>query len=125
MGTKTKLSRDVRRAYEAPFPDDSYKEGARIFPALVPITPDDPAAEANRRAWQALVQFEKPFLTAFGDGDPVTKGGDRYFQKLVPGAAGQPHTTIEGAGHFVQEDKGPELARVVVDFMAQMPLGGG
>jgi haloalkane dehalogenase len=121
MGTKTKLSRDVRRAYEAPFPDDSYKEGARIFPALVPITPDDPAAEPNRRAWQVLRQFDKPFLTAFSDGDPVTRGGDRYFQKLVPGAAGQPHTTIEGAGHFLQEDRGPKLAQVVVDFMAQTP----
>ncbi len=123
MGTQTKLSREVRAAYEAPFPDESYKEGARIFPALVPISPDDPAAEPNRRAWERLRQFDKPFLTAFSDGDPITRGGDRYFRKLVPGAAGQPHTTIEGAGHFLQEDKGPELARVVLDFMAQTPMG--
>jgi haloalkane dehalogenase len=123
MGTQTKLSREVRAAYEAPFPDESYKEGARIFPALVPISPEDPAAGPNRRAWERLRQFEKPFLTAFSDGDPITRGGDRYFRKLVPGAAGQPHTTIEGAGHFLQEDKGPELARVVLDFMAGTPLG--
>jgi haloalkane dehalogenase len=123
MGTQTKLSRNVRAAYEAPFPDESYKEGARIFPALVPISPGDPAAEPNRRAWESLRHFDKPFLTAFSDGDPITRGADRYFRKLVPGAAGQPHATIEGAGHFLQEDKGPELARVVLDFMAQTPMG--
>ena len=118
MGTETKLSKEVCAAYEAPFPDDSYKEAARIFPALVPISPDDPSAEPNRRAWKALTQFHKPFLTAFSDNDPITRGGDRYFRRFVPGAAGQPHTTIEGAGHFLQEDKGPELARVVLDFVA-------
>ena len=123
MGTQTQLSRAVRAAYEAPFPDESYKEGARILPALVPVLPDDPAAAANRRAWERLRQFGKPFLTAFSDGDPITRGGDRYLRKLVPGAVGQPHTTIEGAGHFLQEDKGPELARVVLDFMAGTPVG--
>jgi haloalkane dehalogenase len=124
MGTQTELSREVLAAYEAPFPDESYKEGARILPALVPVLPDDPAAAANRRAWERLRQFGKPFLTAFSDGDPITRGGDRYLRKLVPGAVGQPHTTIEGAGHFLQEDKGPELARVVLEFMAQTPMGG-
>ncbi len=117
--TSTDLSPEVIAGYEAPFPDESYKECARIFPALVPISLDDPASEANRRAWEALKQFDKPFLTAFSDGDPITRGGEKRFQKLVPGAAGQPHTTIEGAGHFLQEDKGPELAQVVLNFMAQ------
>jgi haloalkane dehalogenase len=108
---------EVIAAYNAPFPDDSYKAGARQFPLLVPIRPDDPASEANRRAWEVLRRWEKPLLTAFSDGDPVTRGGERVFQKLVPGAQGQPHVTIAGAGHFLQEDKGEELARVIVDFI--------
>ncbi len=118
-GCKTSLAAEVIAAYDAPFPDESYKEGARIFPSLVPITPDDPTAPDNRKAWEVLQKFERPFLTAFSDGDPITRGGDRIFQNLVPGAKGQPHTTIEGAGHFLQEDRGEELARVIVDFMAR------
>lgn len=106
-------------AYNAPFPDDSFKAGARIFPTLVPASPDDPAAPANRTAWEVLMKWDKPFLTAFGDSDPITAGSDRHFQKLIPGAAGQPHTTIIGGGHFIQEDKGEELANVVNDFIAR------
>jgi len=117
-GCKITLPDELVAAYDAPFPDESYKEGARAFPALVPITPDDPASEANRRAWDVLREFEKPFLTAFSDGDPVTRGGERVLQKLIPGASGQPHTLIEGAGHFLQEDRGEELAHAVVDFAA-------
>jgi haloalkane dehalogenase len=117
-GTTTELSEDVVAAYDAPFPDESYKEGARQFPKLVPTSPDDPASEDNRNAWKVLETFEKPVLTAFSDSDPITKGGHRVFQSRVPGAQGQPHTTIEGAGHFLQEDKGPELAKVVLDFIA-------
>ena len=108
---------EVIAAYNAPFPDDSYKAGARQFPLLVPTRPDDPASEANRRAWEVLRRWEKPLLTAFSDSDPVTRGGERVFQKLVPGAHGQPHVTIAGAGHFLQEDKGEEFAQVVVDFI--------
>jgi haloalkane dehalogenase len=115
---KNPLPAEVIGAYDAPFPDGSYKEGARIFPSLVPIAPDDPAAPFNRKAWEVLQKFEKPFLTAFSDGDPITRGGDKVFQKLVPGAKGQPHTTIQGGGHFLQEDRGEELARVIVKFMA-------
>ncbi|MFN0085268.1 MAG: haloalkane dehalogenase [Blastocatellia bacterium] len=118
-GCVAELAPEVIAAYNAPFPDDSYKAGARQFPVLVPIRPDDPAAPANRAAWQALAQWTKPFLTAFSDSDPVTRGGERVFRKLVPGAEGQPHVTIAGAGHFLQEDKGEELARVVVDFIAR------
>jgi haloalkane dehalogenase len=115
--TKTKLSKEILAGYKAPFPDESYKAGARVFPALVPTRPDDPASAANRQAWRSLRRFEKPFLTAFSDGDPITRGGERIFQRLVRGAKGQPHTVIEGAGHFLQEDKGPELAGVVIDFI--------
>jgi haloalkane dehalogenase len=113
------LSAEVIAAYDAPFPDEPYKEGARVFPSLVPTKPDDPAAEANRKAWEVLSAFKKPFLTAFSDGDPITRGGDLIFQKRIPGAEGQPHTTIKGAGHFLQEDKGEEFARVIVDFITK------
>ena len=115
----TELSADVIAAYDAPFPDDRYKEGARQFPVLVPTSPDDPAAPANRKAWEVLREWDKPFLTAFSDQDPVMRGGERPFQSRVPGAKGQPHTTITNAGHFLQEDRGEELARVVVDFVAR------
>ena len=85
----------------------------------MPITPDNPASEANRQAWEVLRKWEKPFLTAFSDGDPITRGADKILQKRIPGAKGQPHTTIKDAGHFLQEDKGEELAQVVVDFIAE------
>jgi haloalkane dehalogenase len=115
-GCVSELPPEVIAAYDAPFPDDSYKAGARQFPLLVPTTPDDPAAVPNRKAWEVLSRWEKPFLTAFSDSDPVTRGADRLFRQVIPGAKGQPHMTIVGAGHFLQEDKGEELARVVVDF---------
>lgn len=115
--TTTDLTPDVIAAYDAPFPDESYKAGARQFPMLVPTRPDDPASAPNRAAWEILSRWEKPFLTAFSDSDPITRGGDVALQAAIPGTEGQPHTTIEDAGHFLQEDKGPELARVVVDFV--------
>jgi haloalkane dehalogenase len=117
-GTVTGLDPAAVAAYDAPFPDDAYKAGARIFPALVPITPDDPAAAANRTAREMLTHWRKPLVTLFSDGDPITRGGDRWFQQHVPGAAGQPHATIEKAGHFLQEDKGPELAEHLARFIA-------
>ena len=116
-GCATEIGEDVIAAYNAPFPDDRYKAGARQFPMLVPTRPDDPASAANRRAWESLRKWRKPFLTAFSDSDPVTRGADRILQSDIPGATGQPHTTIVGGGHFLQEDKGEELARVVVDFI--------
>ncbi|HEX9949828.1 MAG TPA: haloalkane dehalogenase [Thermodesulfobacteriota bacterium] len=116
-GCHEPLSPAIIAAYDAPFPDETYKEGARIFPSLVPSTPDDPAAPANREAWKVLQGFEKPFLTAFSDQDPITRGGDKVFQKLIPGAKNQPHTTIQGGGHFLQEDRGPAFAAVVIDFI--------
>jgi haloalkane dehalogenase len=120
-GTRTQLPPEVVAGYDAPFPDDRYKAGARVFPSLVPTGPDDPAAPANRAAWEALARFDRPFLTAFSDGDPITGGGDRVFQQVVPGAQGRPHTTLPGGGHFLQEDVGPELARVVAGFVAATP----
>jgi haloalkane dehalogenase len=117
-GCKTELSPEVIAAYDAPFPDDTYKAGARIFPALVPTSPDNPASAANRKAWdEVLSKWEKPFLCAFSDGDPITANADKAFQSRVPGTNGMPHTTITGGGHFLQEDKGEELAHVVVAFI--------
>jgi len=118
-GTTTVLGDDVVAAYDAPFPARRYKAGARVFPALVPITPDDPASRANRAAWQVFCRWEKPFLTAFSDKDPITRGGERVWQERVPGARGRHHVTIENAGHFLQEDKGPELADVLIRFVAE------
>jgi haloalkane dehalogenase len=116
-GCVSELPSEVIAAYDAPFPDESYKEGARQFPVLVPSRPDDPAADANRRAWDVLREFDKPFLCAFSDQDPITHGADRLFCDTVPGATGQNHTTITGGGHFLQEDKGQDLARALIDFV--------
>jgi haloalkane dehalogenase len=113
------ISPEVVAAYDAPFPDDRYKAGVRQFPTLVPMDPNDPASAANRTAWQALQKWTKPLLTAFTDGDPVTQGGDVPFQTLVPGAKGQPHVTIKGAGHYSQEDKGEELAGAIANFISK------
>ena len=112
------LPQEVLDAYNAPFPDDTYKAGARVFPTLVPITPDDPASAANRAAWEVFAKWEKPMIMLFSDSDPVTKGSDRLFLEKVPGTKGQAHKTIEQAGHFLQEDKGEELATAVADFIA-------
>lgn len=112
------LTAAEQAAYDAPFPDERYKAGARAFPLLVPAAPDDPAAQPNREAWARLMQFERPFLTAFSDRDPITRGADAILQKLIPGARGQPHTTLAGGGHFLQEDVGEELAGLLVRFIA-------
>ena len=120
-GTITKLPRNDIKAYDAPFPDDSFKAGARIMPSLVPISKDDPEHEANKKAIEKFYQWKKPFLTAFSDSDPVTRGGDGFWQENIPGARGQNHTTIKNAAHFVQEDKGPELAELIVEFIKKNP----
>jgi haloalkane dehalogenase len=106
----------VIAAYDAPFPDDSFKAGARQFPVLVPASPDDPAAPANRAAWEVFSRWTKPFMTAFSDADPITRGADKHMRKVIPGARDVEHVTIAGGGHFLQEDKGPELAEAVVRF---------
>ena len=122
-GTVMGLADDVAAAYDAPFPDERYKEGARQMPALVPTRPDDPAAAANRRAWASLRDFDRPFLCAFSDGDPITRGAERQFIEAVPGAAGEDHVTITGAGHFLQEDKGEALGAIVAELIARTPPG--
>jgi haloalkane dehalogenase len=122
-GCTSSLTPEVIAGYDAPFPGDSYKAGARVFPTLVPTSPDDPAADANRAAWRVLERWDNPVLTAFSDGDPITRGGARPFESRIPGALGQAHATITGAGHFLQEDRGPELAAVIVDFVKATPLG--
>ncbi|WP_100644675.1 haloalkane dehalogenase [Alteromonas facilis] len=115
------LAEGVYDAYNAPYPEEKYKAGARQFPSLVPVSPDDPASEANRQAWQGLRQFNKPFLCAFSDSDPVTAGGDAIMQKLIPGCQGQAHTTIKQGGHFVQEDQGEAFADIILAFLHATP----
>ncbi len=117
-GCATKVTPEVIAAYDAPFPDERYKEGARIFPLLVPTSPSDPAHDANVAAWTTLRAFTKPFLCCYSDSDPITKGADRKFLELVPGTKGPAHTTITGGGHFLQEDCGAQLADVLANFIA-------
>lgn len=119
LGCVRPIAPEVLAAYEAPFPDERYKAGARQFPALVPVSPDDPASAANRAAWERLRAYTRPFLTVFGDSDPITRGADRHLQAAIPGAAGQPHTTLARAGHFIQEDAGEEVAEIVAAFVAR------
>ena len=113
--TTTELTEKEVAAYDAPFLDETFKEGARIFPSLVPTSADDPAAQDNVAAWKVLKQWDKPFICCFSDSDPVTAGGDKPFRELVPGAQGQPHTTITDAHHFFQEDGAPQIAQILID----------
>lgn len=119
MGTVEELSAAEVAAYDAPFPSARYKAGARAFPKLVPTTPDDPARDANRAAWDIFRQWSKPFLTTFSNRDPIMRGGEKVWQDSVPGAQGQEHVIIRNAGHFLQDDKGPELADVLIRFIAR------
>ncbi len=123
--TVSELPAEVVAAYDAPFPDESYKAGARQFPALVPIAPDDPAAPANRRAWEILETLEIPFVTAFSDGDPVLGHMAHTLHERIPGAQGQPQDQLQGGGHFLQEDIGPQLARVTLDLIERTPDATG
>lgn len=116
-GCRTELPAKVLAAYDAPFPDESFKAGPRAMPGLVPAEPDDPEAPANRAAWEILSQWTKPFLVAFGDSDPITGPMASVFRDLVPGAKGITHPTLVGAGHFLQEDAGERLGREIADFV--------
>ncbi len=115
-GSLGRLSQATIDAYNAPFPDDSYKVGARIFPSLVPISPDDPAHQDNLATWKTLSEFTNPVLCAFSDSDPITKGGEAKFIETIPGARGVQHRTIVNAGHFLQEESSEELAHLIIDF---------
>ncbi|MBM9501097.1 haloalkane dehalogenase [Leptospira sp. 201903071] len=120
-GCVSDLSKEVVAAYDAPYPEEKFKAAARKFPALVPISPEDPASEPNRKAWEVLKTWKKPFLVAFSDSDPITKGADIFFRRLIPGTKGQKHVTIANAGHFLQEDKGEELAEILQKFISENP----
>jgi haloalkane dehalogenase len=117
FGSGSELPDDVVAAYDAPFPDASFKAGPKAMPDLIPQDPDDVAAAPAQAAWDVLRRFDKPFLCAFSDGDPITRGADALFTSQIPGCAGQPHTTITGAAHFLQEDRGERLAHVVVEWL--------
>ena len=117
--TITELSDEIVAAYDAPFPSSRYKTGARAFPMLVPTTPDDPASDANRAAWKIFAEWQKPFLTMFSNRDPVTRGAEAPWQETVPGAKNREHVKIRNAGHFLQEDKGPELAEELLKFIRE------
>ena len=112
MGSGRNFSEAEIAAYDAPFPDETYKEGARQFPTLVPVTPEHASVAENQAAWEVLERFDRPVVTAFSDGDPVTKGGDAPIQARIPGAKGQPHVTLSG-GHFLQEDSPDEIVEVI------------
>ena len=120
-GTFKKLSDEVIAAYKAPFPDDSYESAFRSMPFLIPIKPEDPEAEENKVSMEKYKEWTKPFLTIFSDSDPLTKGGDKLWHKIVPGAQGQNHTTIKNARHFAQEDYGPELSAHIIEFINKNP----
>lgn len=110
---------EILAAYEAPFPDETYKAGAAAFPLLIPLNVDDPGAAEQREAREQLRNWYKPALVMFSDSDPVTSGADRFFRKLIPSASEHPEITIKGAGHFLQEEGGPEIARHILDFIAR------
>ncbi len=116
-GCRRPMSDEVRAAYDAPFPDDSYSAGPRAMPGLVPTAPDDPAAPANRAAWATLSASQTPMLVAFSDGDPITGAMAPILQRQMPGAQGIDHPVIADAGHFLQEDAGEELATHIVEFL--------
>lgn len=120
MGSGRTLTDAEVAAYDAPFPDESYKAGARAFPLLVPLTPEHASVAENKAAWSVLEQWNKPFVNCFSDADPITAGGERVFQERVPGAKDQPHRTIRGGGHFLQEDAPDELTAMVVELRGRV-----
>ncbi len=118
----TERSDEVIQAYEAPFPSAEYKVGAQVWPLLVPVNYDDPGAAQMRRAKEVLMEWDKPALVAFSDSDPITRGGDRFFKKIIQTTQNEPEIVIENAGHFLQEEKGEAIAEHILKFMERNPL---
>jgi haloalkane dehalogenase len=121
-GCTAGLTTEEVAAYDAPFPSRRYRIAARLFPSFVPTAPDNPERQNNERAWEMFKHWDKPFLTLFSSRDPITRGGEKVWQSRVPGAKGQPHAITRGAGHFLQEDKGVELAMKIADFIRSTPV---
>ena len=117
LGVVSPLPSPLAKAYEAPFPDASYKMGPRAMPSQVPTLPTSPSLEEQRKAWEFFDAFNKPFLCAFADNDPVTRAMEPVFKKRVPGAQGQPHRTIKKGGHFVQENAPDQVAQAIIDLI--------
>ena len=107
----------LAKAYDAPFPDPSYKMGPRAMPSQVPTLPTSPSLAQQGKAWEFFDAFDKPFLCAFADNDPVTAGSQAEFLRRVPGTRGLPHTTIKGGGHFVQERAPEQVSNVIIDLI--------
>ena len=122
MGFAQKLPPEIKQAYYAPFPDARYMAGAAKWPLMVPVSQDDPGAKVMNDARKALKTWQKPVLVMFSDKDPVTKGGDVFFRNLIPTAKDQPEITIKDAGHFLQEDKGDEVADRILKFIERTPI---
>ncbi len=123
MAHPEKITKEILAAYDAPFPDVSYKAGAAKWPLLVPISPDDEAVPDMRHAREVLSKWDKPALVMFSDGDPITRDGDKFFRSLIPTAKEQPEIVIKDAGHFLQEEKGEEISKHILDFIARTPVG--